>query len=314
MHQQRNVLSMVFKFICVWLALLSTSPAYAQPVEVVASFSILADITQQVGGERVRVHAIVGPDSDAHVYQPTPADSVRLQRAQMVVVNGLGFEGWVDRLVKSSGFKGPVVVASRGVNPLRVAEKGGHAHSGHHRHTHDPHAWLDPSNVKVYAHNIRAALSKIDPEGAEHYVLRTQVFEHALDEFQEVARRELDRIPIHRRAVVTAHDAFGYFARAFGIRFLAAQGISTEAEPSAAQVARLIRQIKRERIPALFMENISDPRMLSRIQQETGVALGGVLYSDALSEQGGPADSFLNLMNHNVEALIRALSTTTPSP
>ncbi len=291
-------------FRLLWLLLLSSSVFAAEPLPVVASFSILADFTREVGGERVSVHALVGPDTDAHVYQPTPADAKRLKAARLVVVNGLAFEGWMDRLVKSSGYSGEVLVASRGAKTLKSAPHG-------HDHNHgavDPHAWLDVANARVYVANIRDALIKVDPAGAAHYRERAAKYSETLTALDAAIRQQLGALPPERRVVVSSHESLAYFGRAYGIRFRAPVGVSTDAGASAGDLAALIRQIRRDKIPAVFLENIADARLLERIKSETGARIGGTLYSDALSAAAGPAASYLELMRHNAATLAQALS------
>lgn len=286
------------------LAGLAATPALhaAEPVSVVATFSILGDLTQRIGGARVKVHTLVGPEADAHVYQPTPADAKMLGRARLVVVNGFGYEGWIDRLIKSAGFRGEVVTASRGITPLQRAG-GDHGHG----HGPDPHAWQDLGNARHYVTNIATALSAADPAGKAEYAANAERLRGEIAALDAEIRRELGALPADRRTVVTSHDAFAYFARAYGIAFRSPVGVSTDAEASAAEVGKLIRQIRREKIPALFMENISDPRLLERIRAETGARVGGTLYSDALSAAGGPAATYLSMMRHNARTLAEAL-------
>lgn len=269
----------------------------AEPIGVVASFSILGDLTQRVGGPRIKLHTLVGPDADAHVYQPTPADARALGQARLVVVNGLGFEGWIDRLVKSAGYRGAVVTASRGVTLLQMPRGAAP----------DPHAWQDLANGKRYIANIAAALIAADPAGETVYRANAARLLGEIASLDQAIRLELGALPAHRRVVVTSHDAFGYFARAYGIEFRSPVGISTDADASAAGVGKLIRQIRQEKIPAVFIENISDPRLLERIRAETGARIGGTLYSDALSAADGPAASYLAMMRHNARTLAAAL-------
>ncbi|SDH50824.1 metal ABC transporter substrate-binding protein [Propionivibrio dicarboxylicus] len=293
-----------------WLALLILTlpfPALSsEPIPVVASFSILADMTRQIGGQRVAVHALVGENSDAHVYQPTPSDGKRLKQARLVIVNGLGFEGWIDRLVKSSGFSGSVIVASSGVKTLELVSVPGHEH-GHQAHDVDPHAWLDAGNALRYVENIERALIQVDPEGKADYQANAERYRRRIAELDVWIRTTLGAIPSERRRVVTSHDAFGYFSRAYGIAFIAAVGINSSADPSAANVARIIRQLKKEKAPAIFVENISDTRLLERIQKESGARPGGVLYPDSLSKSNGPAATYLDLMRHNAFVLSASL-------
>lgn len=294
---------------CLRLTLFALLPllapgASAAPLTVVASFSLLADMTRAVGGERVAVHTLVGENADAHVYQPTPADARELARARLVIVNGLGFEGWIDRLVAASGYRGQVLVASRGVKALprprstpgsRAAEDA------------DPHAWQDISNALRYVDNIAGALATADPAGAAVYRANAARYKAALAQLDDEVRRRFAALPAGRRSVVTTHDAFAYFGRAYGIAFIAPVGISTDAEPSALDIGRVIRQVRAEKIPAVFMESISDPRLLDRIRRESGARIGGTLYSDSLSAANGPAPTYLEMMRYNARTIEQAL-------
>jgi zinc/manganese transport system substrate-binding protein len=284
--------------------LLPAGPAVAQDkVKVLATFSILGDLAKNVGGERVEVSNLVGPNADAHVYNPSPADARKVADAKVVVTNGLGFEGWITRLVRASGSKAPVVVASKGVRPRKTA--GGHGHG--HDHDSDPHAWQSVANVKLYAANVRDGLVAADPAGKGAYDANAAAYVAKLDELEKEVRAAVAKIPADRRKVITTHDAFGYFKAAYGLDFIAPQGVSTESEPSARDVARIIAQIKRQKIPAVFMENISDPRLLKRIADETGAKVGGTLYSDALTDEKGPAPTYIDMIRHNVRVLAGAL-------
>lgn len=269
------------------------------PVDVVASFSILGDMVRQVGGERVRLTTLVGPDSDAHVYRPTPADARAIAEARLLVINGLGFEGWIDRLTEASGYKGLIVTATAGVEPRRMADPD-HGKI-------DPHAWQSLANARIYVHNIANGLAEIDPAGADIYRSNAARYIEEIDVVEAQVREAVDTLPAERRKVVTSHDAFGYLSAAYGIEFHAPVGFSTEEEASAGDVARLIRQINREKIPAVFVDNISDRRLLDQIVRETGARIGGTLYSDALSKEDGPAGTHLGMMLHNIRTLVSAL-------
>ena len=290
------------------MLLMLPSVRAAEALPVVASFSILGDLVSRVGGERVQVSSLVGPGSDAHVYQPTPADAKRLAQARLVVVNGLGFEGWINRLIKSSGYKGSVVVASKGSQLLdRQPAKGG-THGKHHHHgDRDPHAWQDVRNAMQYVETIAQALSEVDPEGKPHYTENARRYQDELAALDGEIKAKFQALAPERRSVVTPHDAFAYFARAYGVRFVAPRGVSNESEPSAADVARVIQLVKKENIPAVFMENISDARLIERIRKESGARIGGTLYSDSLTGSGGPAQSYVAMMRHNAETLLAAL-------
>lgn len=276
-------------------------PVFAQsntprPLRVVASFSILADMAREIGGSAVEVAALVGPDSDAHVFQPSPADARRLANAELVVVNGLGFEGWMDRLVRSSGYRGPVLVASEGVPVRRMGREP------------DPHAWQDLANAQRYAANLRDAMARERPAIAAEIGQRCASYIERLQALDREVRARFDAVPRQHRRAISSHDAFGYFGAAYGIEFLAPQGMNTDSEASAASVARLIDQIRREDVRAVFVENISDPRLVQRIAREGGGIVGGRLYSDALSAPGTEADTYLKLFAHNATTIASALS------
>ncbi len=274
------------------LALRAQAPA----ASVVASFSILADMAQALVPDGVQVTALVGPDADAHVYEPSPADGRRLARADLVVVNGLGFEGWIDRMVKVSGYRGTVAVASQGIAP----RTGGH-------HDTDPHAWQDLALARRYAANLSAAFTQRWPAQRDQIARRGADYRARIDQLDGQVRDWLGAVPRSQRRVITSHDAFHYFGAAYGVDFLAPQGWATHSEPSAAAVARLIRQIKQDGVRAVFIENISDPRLVERIAREGGVRIGGTLYSDALSKPDGPAPTYLRLIEHNARSLAAAL-------
>lgn len=280
------------------LILSAAMPALAwaePPLRVVASFSILADLARAIGGPVVEVGSLVGPDADAHVYQPSPADARRLAAAQLVVVNGLGFEGWIDRLVRASGFRGTLLTASDGIAPRRLDRAP------------DPHAWQDLGMVQRYVKTLAAALIDLRPSDRLALQARADAYLGQLQTMDAALRKRLDALPRAQRRVITSHDAFGYFGAAYRVDFLSAQGVSTDSEPSAAAVARLIQQIRQQRVRAVFVENISDPRLIERIAREGGARVGGRLYSDALSTPGGPAATFLQLFAHNADAICTAL-------
>ena len=285
-------------------AMLAGGPVTAQErLKVVASFSILADVVKNVGGDRVEVTSLVGPNGDAHVYNPTPADAKKLADAKVVVVNGLGFEGWLSRLIRASGTKAPSVVASNGV---KAREKPGARDHDHGRV--DPHAWQSVANVKIYASNIRDGLIAADHAGRPVYDANARAYLAKLDELEKEVRDAVGRIPADRRRILTTHGAFGYFQDAYGVQFFAPQGVSTETEPSAKDVANLIRQIRGQKIAGIFMENVTDPRLIKRIADETGAKVGGTLYSDALTGEKGPAPTYIDLIRHNIRTLSAVLT------
>lgn len=280
-------------FVCV--ALIASAPARAEPLKVVATFSILGDLVRNVGGKAVEVTTLVGPDSDAHVYSPTPADAKKIADAKLIVVNGLGFEGWLPRLVQSSGSKATIVTASNGITPLRLGTDA------------DPHAWQSVNNAKIYVANISAALASADPAAADQLMANTQGYLAKLDALDREVRDAVAKLPPGRRKVISTHNAFGYFAASYGIEFIAPLGVSTESEPSARDLARIITQIKQAKIPAVFLENITDPRLMQRISAETGAKVGGTLYSDGLTGEKGDAPTYIDMVRHNIKALTRAL-------
>jgi len=284
------------------LSLLVSVPALAEPIKVVASFSILGDMVAKVAGPDATVRVLVGPDGDGHVYQPTPADARSVAEAKAIFVNGLGFEGWMPRLIKSSTTKGVVVEATKGIKPLKAAEED-HDHGAF-----DPHAWHDLKNAQVYVQNIVAGLSAADPEHANGFKARGAAYTADLQALDQDIRASIDALPKAKRKVITSHDAFAYFGKAYGIAFLSPQGVSTEAEASAKDVANLIRQMKKEKIRAVFVENITDTRLTAQIAKEAGGELGAPLYSDALSPASGPAPDFLSLMRYNTAKLTEGMA------
>src|SRR5262245_3605409 len=291
---------------CAIGTLLLAGPAAAQDkvqgkVHVVATFSILADLARNVGGDAVEVASLVAPNGDAHAYAPSPADAKRLADAKLILVNGLGFEGWIDRLVKASGSKAQVITATKGIKPRQMKDDDGHDHT-------DPHAWQSVANAKIYVANIRDALVKADPAGKATYEANAAAYLAKLDALDNDIKAAVAAIPPARRKIITTHDAFGYFAAAYGLQMIAPQGVSTEAEVSARDVAKIIRQIKAQKIPAVFMENVTDPRLMQRIAEESGAKMGGKLFSDALSDPGGPAPTYVDMMRSNLKEFSAALA------
>ena len=288
------------------LAISALPVAAAEPaLRVVASFSILGDLVREVGGERVAVEVLVGPGGDAHVFSPKPAQARQVGEAQVLFSSGLGFEGWIGRLLKTTNFKGRHVVASRGIKTLAGGDAPGHAHD--HGAAPDPHAWQDVANARIYIGNIAEGLCAADAAGCASYRRNAAAYDQQLEALDREIRAAWDRIASPQRLVITSHDAFGYYARAYGVRFLAPQGISTDSEASAQGVARLVRQIRQQGAKALFVESISDPRLIEQIARETGLKAASVgLYSDSLAPTG-EASSYLGMMRHNTRALTQAI-------
>ena len=271
-------------------------PAHAQErLNVVASFSILGDFAKNVGGERVSVTTLVGPNGDVHVYTPAPADAQKIANAKIVIFNGLGLEGWLPRLVQSAGSRATMVTASQGITPRRLGSDA------------DPHAWQSVANAKIYVANIRDALVAADPADAQVFRANADAYLTKLDALDREVREAIAQIPPERRKVISTHDAFGYFASAYGIEFIAPQGVSTESEASARDIAKIITQVRASKIPAVFLENISDPRLMRRIATETGARIGGTLYSDSLTGEKGEAPTYIDMVRHNIKALTSAL-------
>jgi zinc/manganese transport system substrate-binding protein len=289
----------------IWLTCLAllavTAPARAQDrlqdrLNVVASFSILGDFARNVGGERVSVTTLVGPDGDVHVYAPAPADAKKIADAKLVIINGFGLEGWLSRLVQSAASKAVIVAATDGIAPLKIGSDA------------DPHAWQSVVNARIYVANIRDALGAAAPADAEFFRANAERYLAKLDVLDHEVREAIARIPQARRKVISTHDAFGYFALAYGIEFVAPLGVSTESEASARDIAGIITQIRTLRIPAVFLENISDPRLMRRISAETGARIGGTLYSDSLTGEKGDAPTYIDMVRHNIKALTSALA------
>jgi zinc/manganese transport system substrate-binding protein len=276
----------------------------ADPIKVAASFSVLGDMVKQIGGDRVDVSTFVGPNGDAHVYEPTPGDAKTLAASAVLVVNGLGLEGWMGRLQKSSSFKGKLITATQGIKTRQMEEE----EHGKTRKITDPHAWQSLANGRVYVANIRDGLIAADPAGKDVYEANAKKFLADIDTVEQQTKDSIAKLPSARRKIITTHDAFGYFGATYGLEFIAPEGVSTESEASAKDVAKIIRQIKAEKIPAVFLENVTDRRLLDQIAKETGAKIGGTLYSDALSEPNGPAATYLDMFRNNIQALTTALS------
>jgi zinc/manganese transport system substrate-binding protein len=287
------------------------SPASAQEkaakLEVVATFSILADFARNVGGNQVNVTALVNPNGDVHVYSPTPADAEAIRNARLVIVNGLGLEGWLPRLVEPSGSNATTVVATHGIVPRNIAAREILSRD-HGAGAADPHAWQSVPNAEIYVGNIRDAMVAADPVNATTYRANAAAYLTKLEALDHDVRETVARIPPDRRKVISTHDAFGYFAAAYNITFIAPEGVSTETEPSARDIATIIAQIRKERIPAVFLENVSDPRIMRQIASETGAAIGGTLYSDSLTNEKGEAPTYIAMVRHNISTIAGALA------
>lgn len=292
------------KYVLACLLFVFSTLLHAAPLKVVTSFSILADFAREIGGERVEVLALVGHDADAHAWQPRPSDARTVMEADVVIANGLGFDTWMERLAASAGNR-RVVIAADGVKPLEHADN--HAHHGHDHGPLDPHAWQSAANARIYARNIAAALIAADAAGESHYRQQLARYDAELAALDADIRQRFAALPEEARKVVTSHDAFAYFGAAYGVRFLAAAGVANRSEVSAAAMARLIRLLRKEKVPVVFIENVNDPRLIERIGAEGGARVGGTLYSDALSGPDGPAASYLAMMRHNADTILAGI-------
>jgi zinc/manganese transport system substrate-binding protein len=291
--------------------IVGAASADAAQLKVVASFTVLGDLTQQIGGDDVSVTTLVRADGDTHVYQPTPNDAKALKEADVIIINGLGFEGWMSRLIESSGTKAPVVTASQGIaKTLTMAEKEEEGHHDHHHHhgSTDPHAWQSLTNGRVYVKNIAAALQKADPANSQDYTDRAAKLDAELAALDAWVKKEIATVPEAKRRVITTHDAFGYFADAYQVTFLAPTGFSTEDEPSAKEMKQLIQQIKSGKTRALFFENMSNPNVIKQLATETGAVVGPALYADALSPADGPAPTYQKMFQYNVTEMVKGMN------
>ncbi|MBT0959937.1 metal ABC transporter solute-binding protein, Zn/Mn family [Denitromonas iodatirespirans] len=292
--------------------LMTTAAQAAEPaVKVLTTFSVLADFTRQIGGERVLVTSLVGPDEDAHGFDPRASDIRRIREATLVIANGLGFDPWIDRMLASARYTGRRLVASDGIVPLAAdaAHEADEAHDDDHHHDDhavDPHAWLDVANARHYVRAIADALTAADPAGSAVYAERSRAYLAELETLDADLKQAFTHLPPNRRTVVTPHDAFGYFAHAYDLTFVAPAGLSNEASPSAASLAALIAQLRTLKVPVVFLESFADERLIKRIQQATGATRGGVLYADALAKRG-PASTYVGMMRHNADTLMAGL-------
>ncbi|RWO34841.1 MAG: metal ABC transporter substrate-binding protein [Mesorhizobium sp.] len=292
------------------LSAFGASSALAEPLKVVASFTIIADFAKNVGGDRINLTTIVGPDGDAHVYEPSPADAVAMAGADVVLVNGLHFEGFLQRLVDASASKARIAVLTRGVTPINFKPEFADADAAEGAHTNgetDPHAFQSIGNAKIYVKNIADAFCTADAGGCDSYKANAAAYTEKLDVLEGEVQAAIQSIPEEKRVVITSHDAFGYFEKAYGLTFLAPEGVSTESEPSAADVAKLVSQVKQDKAAAVFIENITNARLIEQIASETGTKVGGTLYSDALSQPDGPASTYIDLMHNNIAQIKGAI-------
>ncbi len=306
------------------VAALALAPvsALADPIKVVASFSIIGDFAQEVGGDLISLTTLVGPNGDTHVYEPKPADAVAMSKADVILVNGLTFEGFLDRLVEASGTKAPITELTDGITPLTWAAEDHMDHDAededhddhdheveehHHHGAYDPHAWQSVANAEIYVGNIRDAFCAVDEANCATYRTNAAAYLEDLAKLDAGIKARIAAIPEDKRVIITSHAAFGYFGRDYDMTFLSPQGVSTETEASAAGVVALIEQIRHEHVAAIFTETISDPRVVEQIAEETGITVSGALYTGALSPADGPAPTYIDMMNYNIDAIGSAI-------
>ena len=283
--------------ITILLLILITSISTASAkIKVVSTFSILGDMVKNIGGDKIELTTLVGPNGDGHVYEPTPADAKSIANADLVFVNGLGFEGWIDRLVKASGYKGKIIIATKGIKDLKFEGEL------------DPHAWQDLSNGRIYIKNIKNALIDVNPKNSDYYKKKFIAYDEILESMDKSTKDRFADISKKNRKVITSHDAFLYFGRAYDIDFRSPVGVTTESEPSAGELAALITEMRKDGIKALFAENITDPRLIKQLAREVNAQIGGTLYSDALSDNSEPANTYINMFKYNVNELATILS------
>ena len=292
--------SLVAGFAALAALSLTGTAASAKTLEVVASFSIVADVVKQVGGDHVEVKSLVGPNGDAHGFEPSPEDAKTLKAANLAFISGNGFEGWFERFAKASGYGGKPVVVSGGIKTLKMDEKG--------KSVTDPHVWNSPANVVIWVANIEKALVAADPGNAADFKANAARYTKELNDLNAYARSKIGAIPKGKRKILTSHEALGYFGKEYGVDFLSPLGLSTETEASAADVAKLIDQIKKEKVKVFFIENSNDPRLIKQIADATGAEPGGELYVESLSAADGPASTYAKMFRYNVDLIVTALA------
>jgi zinc/manganese transport system substrate-binding protein len=278
----------------------NATTATAKPLQIVASFSVLADVVREVGGDHVRVKSLVPPNGDPHSFEPSPDDAANLRDADLTFLSGEGLERWFERLAVASGYQGKPIVVSTGIR-LRQRERKGQLSD-------DPHVWNSPLNVEIWVENIENALRSADPADAADYKARADHYTNELKQLDADAHGLFDPIPPEKRKILTSHDAFGYLARDYHIEFMAPLGFSTESEASAADVAKLIDQVRSEHVRVYFTETSNDPRLVQQIAAATGALPGGKLYAEALSSPDGPAPTYLRMFRHNMNELAHAMT------
>ncbi|MFN3263058.1 MAG: metal ABC transporter substrate-binding protein [Pikeienuella sp.] len=276
------------------------SPAAAEKLKAVTTFTVIADIAQNVAGDAAEVESITKPGSEIHNYQPTPRDILRAQEADLVIWNGLGLELWFERFFRNLSDV-PAVVASEGVEPIGISE-------GPYEGKANPHAWMSPTDAKTYVANIRDAFIAADPANAETYRANAEAYMAEIDAVAEPIRAALEALPENRRWLVTGEGAFSYLARDFGLRELYIWPINADRQGTPSQVRNVIDTMRANDIPVIFSESTVSADPAQQIARETGASYGGVLYVDSLSEADGPAPTYLDLLRVTAQTIAEGLS------
>ena len=265
---------------------------------VVASASIFADMTAVIGGDLIEVRSIVPIGGDPHIYEPTPGDVQLVSRADLVLINGLTFEGWMNELIDNSGTRAETVTITAGISTIASEE---------YVNSSDPHAWMTAKNGMTYVRNIRAALQRLDPDNADVYAFNAGIYLQQLADVDQAIFRAIDSIPAAQRILITSHDAFRYYGRYYGIRVEAALGTSTDAQVQTDDVNRLTRIIRESGVPAIFVESTINPKLIRQLATDNGVIIGGELLADSLAEPDEPGGTYLGMLTTNTATIVRAL-------
>lgn len=265
---------------------------------VVTSASIFADMAQVISGDLVAVASVVPIGGDPHTYEPTPSDVQLIARANLILINGLTFEGWINEMIENSGTRASVALITEGLEAIASEE---------YQNSSDPHAWMSAKNGLTYVANIRDALIRLDPANAEIYRFNAGLYSLQLKDLDLYIQAQIARIPEYKRLLITSHDAFRYYGRQYGIQVEATLGTSTDAEVRTQDVARLTQLIRERQVPAIFVESTVNPKLIRQIASDQNVQIGGSLYADSLGEPGGVADTYLKMLQHNTDVIVAGL-------
>ncbi len=270
-----------------------------RPLKIVATATIMADMTKNIVGDQSVVHCIVPAGADPHVYDPTPADAKLIADADLIIQNGLTFEGWLSELISNSGTKAKVITLTEGVDVIGSLD---------YTNSNDPHAWMNAANALVYIKNIKDALVEINPKNEEVYNFNYGVYKQQIEQLDNYILKEIQKIPENRRILITSHDAFQYYGKKYGIRLEAIQGTSTEAEAQTSDIIRLTKTIKENNIPAVFIESTINPKLLKGLAKENDIVVGGELFADSLGDEESEAATYLDMLRYNTDVIVAALS------